>query len=339
MANVLVTGGTGFVGGHQIVRLLSDGNRVRATLRNASQADELRDMVRVAGVDDVGRLEFAEADLAYDDGWPQALKGCDYAMHIASPFPSGAVADEDRLIGTARDGTLRVLRAARDAGVKRVVLTSSFAAIGYGHPENGRAFTEADWSDPDGRDVQPYVRSKIVAERAAWDFIANQGGGLELTVVNPVGIFGPVLGARLSSSIVLVQRLLQGMPGVPRLNFGIVDVRDLVKLQSKALTAPSAAGERFMAVAEPQLSLFEVARILRDELGPDAHKVPTRQLPDWLVRLGALMSPQLRELVPQLGRIRLASSDKARHLLGWQTRPVAQTMADTARSLIELGCV
>lgn len=294
-------------------------------------------MLHRGGQEAGDRLAFFEADLIYDRGWDQAVAGCDHVLHVASPFPQGTPKDEDELVVPARDGTLRVLRAARDAGVKRVVATSSFAAIGYGHGATDKVFAEEDWTELGGADIQPYIKSKTLAERAAWDFIAREGGGLELSVVNPVGIFGPVLGPDFSSSVTLVKRLLEGMPAVPRIYFGVVDVRDVADLHLRAMTAEGARGERFLAVGGAMTSLFEISSILRRRLGQAAQQVPSRQTPDWVVRLIAPFSAQARAVLPQLGVMRRSSSDKAHRLLGWQARPLEDTIVDTAESLLRYG--
>ena len=216
MSTVLVTGGSGFIGSHCIVQLLAGGHQVRTTIRNSARERDVHAMLREAGVEAGNRLSFAIADLEKDEGWPAAISGCEYVLHVASPFPSTVPRHEDELIIPARDGALRVLRAARDAGVRRVVLTSSFAAIGYGHPPQAAPFDETSWTNLEAPDVRPYVKSKTVAERAAWDFV-NSNGGLELSVVNPVGVFGPVLGPDYSTSILLIRRLLTDrFPGVRR---------------------------------------------------------------------------------------------------------------------------
>ena len=247
---ILVTGGSGFVGAHCILQLLDKGYRVRTTVRSLARETDVRAMVRQGGADPGDRLEFAAADLTQDAGWPEAVAGCTYVLHVASPFPPAAPKHEDELIIPAREGALRVLRAARDAGVKRVVLTSSYAAIGYGQPQQSAPFDETNWTNPNGDDVRAYTKSKTLAERAAWDFIAKEGGALELAVVNPVGVFGPVLGSDYSTSILLVQRLMDGaMPGCPRLWFGLVDVRDVADMHLRCMTDPAAKGERFLAVA------------------------------------------------------------------------------------------
>lgn len=238
----------------------------------------------------------------------------------------------------ARDGALRVLRAARDAGVKRVVLSSSFAAIGYGQPPRNLPFTEEDWTDPRGEDVRAYVKSKTLAERAAWDFIAKAGGALELSVVNPVGVFGPVLGPDYSTSILLVQRLLDGaVPGCPRLYFGAVDVRDVADLHIRCMTDPAAKGERFLAVAGEFLSVVQIARVLKRRLGAAGRRVPTIELPDFLVRLAAMRDPAVQQILPELGKRKNAIGEKARRLLGWQPRSNEECLIATAESLMRLG--
>jgi len=333
-----VTGGSGFIGSHAILQLLADGNVVRTTVRSRDREAEVRAMVQAGGTDPGDRLSFFAANLNKDEGWVEAVSGCEYVLHVASPFPPGVPKNEDDLIVPAREGTLRVLRASRDAGVKRVVLTSSFAAIGYGQSPQDKPFDETNWTDPSGSDVQPYVKSKTLAERAAWDFIANDGGDLELAVVNPVGVFGPVLGPDFSTSISYVQRLLNGdIPGCPRIYFGVVDVRDVADLHIKAMTHPAASGERFLAVAGDSISLYDMSKVLRQRLGTSARRVPRWQLPDWVVRLVAIRSPLARQILPQLGKKRNASNDKARRVLGWTPRSSEDAIVATAESLVKFG--
>lgn len=337
---VLVTGGSGFLGSHCIVKLLAAGHRVRTTVRSLKRADEVRDLVRAGGMEPGDRLDFAEADLLSDAGWPAAAAGCMYMLHVASPFPALQPKDENELIVPAREGTLRALRAARDAGVKRVVLTSSFAAIGYGHPPRQSPFDETSWTNLDGPGATAYVKSKTIAERAAWDFIAREGGTLELAAVNPVGILGPVLGKDLSSSVELLKSLLEGaVPAAPRTSFGLVDVRDVADLHVLAMTHPAARGERFLATAGDFVSVIDLARMLRTELGEAARRAPTREMPDWLVRVVALFMPTARATVPELGKMKNATSDKARRLLGWQPRSAREATVATAQSLMKLGIV
>jgi nucleoside-diphosphate-sugar epimerase len=294
-------------------------------------------MLKEGGADPKDELAFVAADLNLDDGWPEAVAGCAFVLHVASPFPADAPANDDELIMPARDGTLRVLRAARDARVARVVLTSSFAAIGYGTAVRERPFTEEDWTELDGAS-SAYVKSKTLAERAAWEFMAREGGDLQLCVVNPVAVFGPVLGADNSTSVQLVQRLLDGrMPGVPRLTFGVVDVRDVADLHVRAMTSAAARGERFIAVAGPFMTIREIAEVLRARMGAIAERVPTRVLPNWLVRLAALRESAVKQIVPELGKIKSASGDKARRILGWAPRSNEEAIVATAESLRRLG--
>jgi nucleoside-diphosphate-sugar epimerase len=338
MSNVLVTGGSGFIGSYCILQLLEAGHLVRATVRNLQREPDVRAMLRQAGADPGDRLSVFAADLESDAGWRDAVAGCEFVLHVASPFPMGVPKHEDELIVPARDGALRVLRAAREAGVKRVVLTSSFAAIGYGHEPAEKPFDEASWSDPNGPSVTPYVKSKTLAERAAWDFVAREGGELELSVINPVGVLGPVLGPDYSTSILLVQRLMDGaMPGCPRLCFGIVDVRDVADLHIRAMANPSARGERFLAVSGDFLWMVEMARVLKARLGDRARRVPTRQLPNWLVRLASFTDPAVKQILPELGKAKNATSRKARSMLGWQPRSAEDAIVDTAESLLRLG--
>ena len=335
---VLVTGGTGFIGAHCIVQLLQAGYTVRTTVRNLARESEVRAMVRQGGVEAGDRLTFAAADLTSDTGWPEAVAGCAYVLHVASPFPPAIPKHEDDLIIPAREGALRVLRAARDAGVKRVVLTSSFAAIGYGQKPRGRSFNEEDWTDPNGDDVRAYVKSKTLAERAAWDFIKAEGGALELSTVLPVGVFGPVLGPDYSTSILLVQRLMDGaMPGCPRLYFGAVDVRDVASMHITCMTHPGAKGERFLATAGDFLSIQEIARILKRRMGSAAKRVPTMQIPDFMVRMAAKRDEAVAQILPELGKRKNGSNEKARRVLGWQPRSNEECIVATAESMVALG--
>jgi nucleoside-diphosphate-sugar epimerase len=339
MATVLVTGGTGFIGSHAILQLLTAGHQVRTTLRNLKREGDVRAMLKRGGVEPNGCLSFVSADLDSDAGWPEAVAGCDYVLHVASPFPANVPAHEDELIVPAREGALSVLRASRAAGVKRVVLTSSFAAIGYGQRPRPLPFDETSWTDIRGT-VSAYVKSKTLAERAAWQFVADEGGGLELAVVNPVAVFGPVLGPQLSASVQVVQRMLDGgMPGCPRLYFGVVDVRDVVDLHIRAMIHPAASGERFLAVAGDFMPLVAIAKVLRARMGARARRVPTRQLPDWLLRIVALRNPMVKQILPELGKAKNATNDKARRLLGWAPRPSEDSIVATAESLVSLGLV
>lgn len=339
MAQVLVTGGTGFLGTHCMIRLLAGGHEVRATVRDLTRRQEVAAMLRQGGVEGAGdRISFYAADLNGDAGWTEAVSGCDYILHVASPYPSKAPKDEDELIRPARDGALRVLTAARDADVKRVVFTSSFAAIGYGTNPREAEFTEANWTDLSNLTLQPYQKSKTLAERAAWDFMAREGGTLELAVINPVGILGPVLGPDYSTSIHLIKRMMDGTtPGCPELYFGLVDVRDVADLHVRAMTNPAARGERFLATSGHFMSVLQVAQVLRDSMGSAARAVSTRRLPSWALRLVGLFDPEIRGMLPELGKRKDATSAKARRLLDWKPIAPEEAIIATAKSLMKLG--
>jgi nucleoside-diphosphate-sugar epimerase len=340
MSAVLVTGGSGFIGSHCILQLLAGGHQVRTTVRSLKREADVHAMLKEGGGDSQsdGRLSFFVADLENDGGWHEAVAGCEYVLHVASPFPSDVPKNDDELIVPAREGALRVLRVARDAGVKRVVLTSSFAAIGYGHPPQNDPFNETDWTDLTADGLTAYVKSKTIAERAAWDFITREGGNLELSVVNPVGVFGPVLGPDYSTSILIVQRMMDGaVPGLPKLYFGAVDVRDVADLHIRAMTHPAAKSERFVAIAGDFLSMVEIAKLLKRRLGAAAKRIPTRELPNWLVRLAALRDPAVKQILPELGKVKNATNEKARRMLSWVPRSNEESIIATAESLMRLG--
>ncbi len=325
---VLVTGGTGFVGGWAIVELLRQGWTVRSTVRSLEREAGLRAAIR-REVDPGERLQLVAADLNADAGWAEAMAGCAYVLHIASPM--GEAGDDQSLIATARDGALRVLRAAVDAGVQRVVMTSSTAACTPAKPVE-RAITEDDWTDPDQPDLSGYRRSKVLAERAAWDFM--QGKATELTTILPGAIFGPVMRREQLGSVGIIQRLLDGQPpALPRLGFNITDVRDLAALHVRAMTEPAAAGQRFIALGEA-LWYGDVAATLKDRLGAAASKVPTAAMPDLIAKGLAAVSPQMKALLPLLGRTQRFSHDKASRILGYAPRPPRDTVADCGASLV-----
>jgi dihydroflavonol-4-reductase len=285
-------------------------------------------------------IEVVAADLMSDEGWPEAVADCTYVLHVASPFPVTQPKDENELIVPAREGALRALRASRDAGVKRVVLTSSFAAVGYTPKAHPGPYTEADWTDTNTPGITAYVKSKTIAERAAWDFITTDGNGLELAVVNPVGVFGPAWGPNLSTSVELMRIMLTGgVPVIPPISTSIVDVRDVASLHLLAMTHAKAAGERFLAVAGPPMTFAELANLLRAHLGPLGAKLPTRTISPGMVRFLAVFVPRLRELVPQLGQAKGASHDKATKVLGWKPIAVEDAVTASADSLVALGLV
>jgi nucleoside-diphosphate-sugar epimerase len=330
---VLVSGGSGFLGGWCLVELLRRGHEVRTTVRDLGREADVR--VAVGSQVDAGeRLTVLAADLLSDDGWAAAVAGCDQVLHVASPFPPAQPKDPDELIVPAREGTLRVLRASLDAGVERVVVTSSVAAVTGGGGRPTGPLTEVDWSDPENPKLTPYARSKTIAERAAWDFVGERGATERLATVNPGAILGPVLGEGRSYSLQAVERLLQGTPGIPRIGFSFVDVRDVADLHIRAMTAPAAGGERFIAATE-FLWMADLAAVLRERLGDRAAKVPTRNVPDLLVRAMGLFDPGIRSIAGQLGKKTTLSSEKAESTLGWSPRPSEQTIVECAESLLD----
>jgi dihydroflavonol-4-reductase len=289
-------------------------------------------------VDD-SRLRFFAADLTRDAGWAEAMAGCSHAAHVASPVPLHAIRDPDEIIVPARDGALRALRAAKAAGVRRFVMTSSVAAVAYGRGRGVHHFTEADWTPPDFPGAQPYVRSKAIAERAARDWVAAEGGDIEYCSVNPSVVLGPVWSRDYSASVSIVKRLLDGsLRACPNIGFGVVDVRDVADLHVRALEAPGMAGERFIATA-PFMELRAIAEVLRSRLGREAHRVTNRTAPDFLVRLAALFNPLAKMVAGELGSVRNMDASHAKAVLGWAARPAEESIVDAARSLIDLGIV
>ncbi len=336
---VLVTGGSGYIASFCIARLLDDGWRVRTTVRNLSRETEARTALAKI-TKPAGRLSFVAADLNGDAGWPQAVAGCDYVLHVASPLPTSDVKDDDELVRPARDGALRVLRAAEAAGVKRVVLTASTAAITYGRGSLTAPATEADWSDPTNRaDTSAYERSKTLAERAAWEWARTPGRKTELVTVCPGAVLGPVLGHDFSGSIEIVKKMLDGsMRGLARLGYPLVDVRDIADLHVRAMLSPQAAGQRYIGAGDFYW-MADIAAVLRERVPALVHGVPARKIPDAVVRVAAMFDPVVRRVKFELNKYRPVSNARARAQLGWAPRPVADTIADTAESLAAEGII
>ena len=339
MSQVLVTGGSGFIAGWCLVALLEAGHDVRTTVRDLSREPGVRQALHNGTAFDDARLTVVAADLQEDDGWAEAADGMDYLLHVASPTLRNGPVEETEMVSAARGGVLRVLRAARDAGVKRVVLTSASGAVVYGHPEETRPFTEEDWTDVSA-DIAPYQKSKTLAERAAWEFTEKEGNGLELSAINPTAVLGPLLSGDDPPSLRTVSGMLRGaLPVAPPFGSGWVDVRDVADLHLRAMTSPAAAGERFLAIAGPSLRVIEVARILRRRLGDRAARVPTRELPLSDALALSASNPQLKALRYQLGHNFPATAAKAERVLGWRPRPIEDTIVDTAESLLAHGLV
>lgn len=335
---VLITGISGFIAKHCAVAFLEAGYRVRGTVRSQEKADEVRRTLAAHG--DSARLEFVEADLLSDGGWETATRDCAVVAHLASPFPISQPKDENELIRPAVEGTLRVLKAARQNGVPRFVQTSSVAAIYAGHPASrDEAFTEDDWSVVESPATTAYEKSKTLAEKAARDFIAREDTDFHYASVNPGFVLGPALDADVGSSADVILMLLRGTyPAVPRVAFPVVDVRDIAAMHVRAAETSEPPGGRYMGV-DKAMWFVEIARALKERLGPDAGKVPRRELPDWLVRLLALFDSNSAAIVPQLGRKMQFDNSRTRQALGVEFRSGETAAEDLARSLIALKVV
>ncbi|MEN4760977.1 aldehyde reductase [Chryseobacterium sp. C39-AII1] len=314
---VLVTGGTGFLGIHIILQLLQQDFNVKTTLRSLSKKDVILKALQQGGIEDFSNLSFYEADLTEDKNWDEAVKNCDYVLHVASPFPAQDPKDENELIIPARDGALRILKASRDAGVKRVVLTSSFAAVGYSINNENHIFTEEDWTDSNV-ELPAYIKSKTIAEQSAWEFIEKQGNGLELSVINPVGIFGPVIGGITSASLdIAVSGILKGnLEYTPTFTMGVVDVRDVADIHIKAMLHPQANGERFIATSEGVMSFYDVAELYKKERPQYTSTIKN-------------LEPIGREFYKEI------SNNKARTILNWNPRSREEALLASADSLNE----
>jgi nucleoside-diphosphate-sugar epimerase len=334
---VLVTGGSGFVALHCIQQLMNKGYEVRTTLRSMSKKAEVLEALKEGGVQSVNNLGFIETDLTGDNNWDKAMEGCRYVLHVASPIHLALPKHEDDMIRPAVDGTLRVLKAAKEAGVKRVVMTSNFGAVGYSHTDRTTQITEEDWTDPKQKNLSAYNKSKVMAERAAWDFIKKEGGDLELSVINPVGIFGPALDKRLSAGYELMKRIMDGsMKRIPKMTLTVVDVRDLADLHIRAMESDAAKGQRFLALDEGVTWLPEIATFLKSKLGENGKKISTKVMPNWLIRIAALFNnAQAKNVAPQLGMYRNTSNRKAKEVLGWQPRSKEEALLSAAQTLLK----
>lgn len=337
---VLVTGGSGYIASNIIIQLLEQGYAVRATVRSLDKIDRVKKIVRAGGIENPTDLSFIETELSSENNWDKAMEDVAYVIHPASPTPKLNFKDEREMIDPAVNGVLYVLKAARDAKVKRVVLTSAYGAIFAGHENRTMPYTEEDWSNLDAKNIFPYQKSKTLSERAAWKFIEEEGNGLELATVNPVGVMGPILTSDYSHSNIQIQQLLDGeVKAVPNVDSGYVDVRDVVSLHLLAMNSPKAAGERFLATTGETLSMLEVANILREAFPEYASKLPTKKIPNAVLKAAAVADPKLRMLASLTGKYAETSNQKAKELLGWQTRSAREAIVATAQSMIDLGIV
>ena len=336
---VFLTGATGFIAKHIIVQLLEAGYAVRGSVRNVDRADEVRNAVRphladTSVLDD--RLGFVALDLARDEGWEGVMEGCSALLHTASPFPLQQPRTDEEIIRPAVDGTLRALRAAKEAGIGRVVLTSSAVAVMYGELPQGRAvYDESDWSQDDHPTQSPYGRSKTHAERAAWAFVASQAPGMRLTTINPVLVTGPALDANYGTSLQVIERILSGKdPMQPRFGIPVVDVRDVARMHVRALTTPEAEGQRILA-SESFLWMADMAHLLK-EAYPE-RGIKDKVAPDWVIKALALFDKDIRTIIPQLGVPKRVSNRRARDLLGLEFIPARDSVLASAQSIVQAG--
>lgn len=341
METVLVTGGTGFLGAQIILQLLQKGYSVRTTLRSLNSKNKVIATLKANGITSFDRLSFFEADLSKDDNWNEIMKDCDYVLSVASPVFFTIPKDENEMIRPALEGIVRILKNARDAGVKRVVMTSNFGAIGFSNKNSNVITTEEDWTNPNEKGLSVYEKSKLLAEQTAWNFIKKEGGDLEFTTINPVAILGPSLSAHISGSFGILENLLNGsMKAVPNIPLNIIDVRDVADLHIRAMTNPKAKGERFIASADGQISMPEIAALLKSKRSEAARNVSTKTLPNLVINLGALFSKHAKEGALLLGMNRNVSNDKAKKILGWT--PIANNedaILASIDSMVKFGII
>ncbi|MDJ1466884.1 aldehyde reductase [Cytophagaceae bacterium DM2B3-1] len=338
---VLVTGGTGFVGMHIILQLLQKGYHVKTTLRNLTTKEQLIGALKSHGITSFDQLSFIEAELTRDDNWEVAMKGCTHVLSVASPVFFNVPKDENEAIRPAVEGILRILKFAKKEGVKRVVMTSNFGAVGFSQTDKSRQTIEADWTDTNVRGLSVYEKSKTLAERAAWNFMDRDGGTLEFATINPVAILGPSLNAHISGSFHLLQHLLDGsMKAIPNIPLNVVDVRDVADLHIRAMTNPKANGQRFIATADGQISIPEIAAFLKKKMPDIAKNVSTKKLPDWILYFTSLFNVRAKEATMLLQVNRNVSNQKAKKILDWT--PIAtqeQTILASLESMVKYGIV
>jgi len=337
---VVVSGVSGFIAIHIILQLLQQGYAVKTTIRSQAKEAVVKEMLTNGGITDFTDLSFSQADLTSDANWEETMTGATYVIHVASPTPKLNFKDESEMIRPAVDGVLRVLKAARDNGVKRVVMTSAYGAIFAGHKNRTTPYTEKDWSNLDAKNIHPYQKSKTMSEMAAWDFIKKNGQGLEFATVNPVAVMGPVLSAKYSHSNIQIQEMLEGkIKALPKVDSGYVDVRDVASLHLLAMTSDKANGERFLATTGETLSMMDVADILREAFPDYAGRLPTKLFPNSVIKAAAIANPKLRMIASIVGSYAETSNEKAKSLLGWNPRSAKSAIIATAQAMIDLGIV
>lgn len=338
---VLVTGGTGFVGMQIILQLLQKGYNVKTTVRSLKSKDRVIETLKSNGITSFDNLSFVEAELTKDTNWAEAMEGCKYVLSVASPVFFHKQKDESEAIRPAVDGILRILRFANEKGVKRVVMCSNFGAVGFTQTDKTRVTTETDWTNTEANGLSVYEKSKTLAEKAAWDFIKNNGGNLEFATINSVAILGPSLDAHISRSFILLEMLLNGtLKAIPNLPLNVVDVRDVADLHIRAMENPNASGQRFIASADGQISLQGIANLLRDQKPEISKKVAKRKLPAWALRIASLFMEQAKESLFMSKMNRNVSNNKVKTVLGWN--PIAsqeETIIASVNSMIKFNLI
>lgn len=337
--NVLVTGITGFIGSHIAINLLNAGYSVRGTMRNLARKESIFNILSDNAIN-TDKLEFFKGELTEPDDWDKAMEGMDYVMHVASPLPFDLKKNADDLIIPAREGTLNVLNAAQNHKIKRVVLTSSIAAIGHGHNSKVRTFTEEDWTNLNSRkDTPPYVQSKTIAESEAWKFVKQKEVQLELAVINPGYVFGPLLEKDYSDSGEIIRKLLAGeIPGLPKISFPLVDVRDVAEMHLQALETKEAAGQRFICVNESS-SYQYIAKTLKEAFPEYGKNIKIFEFPDFFIRFYSLFDKDTRIITVELGRSRSYNNSKSVKMFGWKPRSNKESIISMAESMIKFGVV
>jgi nucleoside-diphosphate-sugar epimerase len=336
---VLVTGGSGFLGLHIMLQLLQKGYHVRTTLRSLKNKDKIISTLKANGIKDLEKLSFAEAELTNDTHWAEAMQGCQYVLSVASPVFFDIPADENEAVRPAVEGVLRVLKFALQTGVKRVVMTSNFGAVGFSQTDKDRETTEADWTDQNLKGLSVYEKSKLLAERAAWDFMAKAGGDMEFATINPVAIFGPSLDGHISGSLKIITNMLDGTwKRVPPIPLNLVDVRDVAALHILAMEKQEAKGQRFIATANGKISMLEIAALIKKNRPEIAGKVSTSAIPTWLIKSASLFNQQAREGALFLRMNRKVSNAKAKEVLDWKPMATNETIVlDSVDSMVKFN--